>query len=152
MDEVYTAVNDILVDLFNDILGIERAALINGEFSDISTNDMHVIDAVGVGEPVNMSAIAKKMSVTVGSITTAVDALVKKGYMTRERSDEDRRMVYIRLTPKGARAYEKHFRFHHEMVQEIVEHLDDEDKKALIQALARLKKFFMEQKELSGQG
>ncbi len=150
MDEVYTAVNDILVDLFNDILGIERAALITGEFSDISTNDMHVIEAVGVGEPVNVSGIAKKLSVTVGSITTAVDALVKKGYMTRERSDEDRRVVYIRLTEKGVRAYKKHARFHREMVREVIKNLDEEEKTALIQALSKLEKYFTEQKEHSG--
>lgn len=149
MSEVYWALNDVLVSLFNDIWNIEKSAIITGEFVDISTNDMHVIEAVGIDEPMNMSAIARKLSVTVGSLTTAMNALVKKGYVTRERGREDRRVVYIRLTEKGVRAYHHHSRFHHEMIEEIVKNLDDEEKGILIKAMIRLKKFFLNQKEIS---
>ncbi len=149
MDQVYLAFNDILVSLFNDIWNIEKTALIKGEFVDITNNDMHVIEAVGIDEPMNMSAIAKKLSVTVGSLTTSMNALVKKGYVTRERSEEDRRVVYIRLTEKGVRAYHHHAKFHHEMIERIVKNLDDEEKGVLIKALIRMKNFFLEQKALA---
>lgn len=35
------------------------------------------------------------------SITSLVDNLVKKGYVTRERSEKDRRVVFLNLTPTG---------------------------------------------------
>ncbi|MDD6211675.1 MAG: MarR family transcriptional regulator [Clostridiales bacterium] len=147
MDGVYVAFNDILVKLFNDILNIEKNALINGEFVDISTNDMHIIEAVGLDEPMNMSAIAKKLSITIGSLTTAMNGLVKKGYVVRERSEEDRRVVFIRLTEKGVRAYHHHAKFHYEMIDYIVKNLNDEEKGVLIKSLIRMKKFFLDQKE-----
>ena len=59
--------NDLLVKLFKDILEIEAKSLITEEFKDISYNDMHIIEAVGIDEPRNMKTVAKLMSVTTGS-------------------------------------------------------------------------------------
>ena len=93
--------NDALVSLFNDVMDIEQKAIITEQFKDITNNDMHVIDAIGIGNPKNMSTIAKELSVTVGTLTIAINSLVKKGYVTRQRSNEDRRVVYISLSDKG---------------------------------------------------
>ena len=77
--DAYHAVNDILVKLFNDIIHIEESSVITGEFKNITNNDMHVIEAIGIAEPKSMSMIAKALSVTVGTLTIAVNNLVKKG-------------------------------------------------------------------------
>ncbi len=60
MEKSYRALNDVLVNLFNDIMDIEQDAIITGEFCDITNNDMHIIEAVGVDQPMNMSSIAKR--------------------------------------------------------------------------------------------
>ena len=91
--EHYKMLNDILVNLFNEILGIEEKALTSSEFRDISVNDMHILEAVGTEEPRSMSSVAKSLSVTVGTLTIAMNNLVKKGYVNRARSEEDRRVV-----------------------------------------------------------
>ncbi|HJD12275.1 MAG TPA: MarR family transcriptional regulator [Candidatus Ruminococcus avistercoris] len=143
MDNSYRALNDVLVDLFNDIMDIEQDAIITGEFRDITNNDMHIIEAVGIGEPQNMSSIAKKMSVTMGTLTTSMNNLVKKDYVLRERSEADRRVVYIRLTKKGVRAYRHHAAFHREMIDAVVKGMDEEEKQVLITALVQLKGFFV---------
>lgn len=54
--------NDLLVMLFNEILDVEQKALITGTFKEISINDMHIIDAIGIGEPKNMSTVAGEMA------------------------------------------------------------------------------------------
>lgn len=143
MDNSYRALNDVLVDLFNDIMDIEQDAIITGEFRDITNNDMHIIEAVGIGEPQNMSSIAKKMSVTMGTLTTSMNNLVKKDYVLRERSEADRRVVYIRLTKKGVRAYHHHAAFHREMIDAVVKGMDEREKQVLITALVQLKDFFV---------
>ena len=104
--------NDLLVMLFNEILDVEQKALITGTFKEISINDMHIIDAIGIGEPKNMSTVAGEMAVTVGTLTTAINNLVKKGYVSRVRSAQDKRVVLLSLTDKGLSAYEKHAAFH----------------------------------------
>ena len=96
MDD-YGILNEVLVRLFRDIMDIEEKAIITSEYQDITNNDMHVIEAIGIGAPKNMSAIAKELSVTVGTLTIAMNSLVKKGYVVRERGQEDRRVVFIYL-------------------------------------------------------
>lgn len=140
--DIYKILNEILVRLFRDIMDIEEKAIITQEFKDLTNNDMHVIEAIGMDEPKNMTAIAKELSVTVGTLTIAMNSLVKKGYVVRERGKEDRRVVFISLSEKGRKAYEHHAEFHHEMIQGISEELSTEELKVLVQALTKLDRWF----------
>ena len=67
----YETVNNILVKMFRDILDIEERALITSEYKDISVNDMHIMEAIGIQEPKNMSTVAKAVSVTTGTLTAS---------------------------------------------------------------------------------
>ena len=121
MSDVYATINYVLVILIND---------------------MHVIEAIGLGEGNNMSTIAKKLNITVGSLTTAVNSLVKKGYVDRFRSKEDRRVVYVRLLEKGENAYHHHEDYHKQMTQAIVDKLDESEIPVLLKTLDALTGFF----------
>lgn len=134
--------NELLVRLFKDLLEIEGKALITEEFKDISTNDMHIIEAIGVEEPKSMSAVAKLMSVTTGTLTKAMDALVDKGYVDRRRSTTDKRVVKVSLTDKGKRAYYHHEQFHRQMIEHVKEGLNEQETTVLIYALAKLADYF----------
>lgn len=136
--------NDILVMLFNEILDMEHKALICGSYKEISINDMHIIDAIGIGESKNMSTVAKAMSVTVGTLTTAINNLVKKGYVSRVRSTEDKRVVLLTLTPKGKSAYKRHADFHQKMVLTVMEGMEDQEMDVLVSALTKLRRYFKE--------
>lgn len=138
----YITLNEALVNLFRDVMDIEQKAIITQDFKDITNNDMHVIEAIGLGEPKNMSTIAKELSVTVGTLTIAMNSLVKKGYVLRERGMEDRRVVYISLSDQGKTAYEQHKRFHRAMIDEINEELTSEEMEVLIKTLTKLNRWF----------
>ena len=135
--DTYATLNDALVKLFRDVMDLEEQVIITEEFQDITNNDMHVIQAIGTGEPKNMSMIAKELSVTVGTLTIAMNSLVKKGYVTRERGKEDRRVVYISLSEKGRHAYE-----HHKQLQD----LTPDETESLVKALAKLNLWFRKAK------
>lgn len=143
----YEILNEILVRLFRDIMDIEEKAIITSEFKDITNNDMHVIEAIGTGVPKNMSTIAKELSVTVGTLTIAMNSLVKKGYVIRERGQEDRRVVYISLSERGRKAYEHHAKFHREMIDGVAGDLSEEEMRVLVQALSRLDRWFREKEQ-----
>ena len=113
----YDTLNDVLVNLFRDINSIEEKAI-------------------------NMSSIAKELSVTVGTLTISMNSLVKKGYVTRCRSTQDRRVVHISLSEKGVKAYYHHKHFHEQMIQGVVEVLTEEELQALIKALTKLNSWF----------
>ena len=140
--DAYESINKILVHLFNDIWELEEKAVITEEFKDLTNNDMHIIEAIGLGTGNNMSTIAKKLGITVGSLTTSMNSLVNKKYAVRHRSEEDRRIVNIQLTEKGAQAYHHHANFHKKMVEAVVETLDEEEIPVLTKALDNLYQFF----------
>ena len=127
--------NDLLVKLFKDILEIEAKSLSTEEFKDISYNDMHIIEAVGIDEPRNMKTVAKLMSVTTGTLTKAMDALCEKGYVVRERSTRDKRVIKLRLTDKGKAAY-------YQMIKNVADEMNDSEKEILVFALAKLADYF----------
>ena len=140
--EPYEVFHDVLVNLFQEIMDIEEKALITSEFKDISVNDMHILEAIGVNSARNMSSVAKTLSVTVGTLTIAINSLVKKGYVNRVRSEEDRRVVLISLTKKGENANTHHMKFHDGMIQALMKDLDEEQQKILVKSLLNLRKFF----------
>ena len=142
MDGAYKKINYILVSLINEIWELEGKAIITEEFADLTNNDMHIIEAVGLGDGNNMSTIAKKLGITVGSLTTSMNSLVNKKYAVRHRSEEDRRIVNIKLTEKGEKAYHHHAEFHRKMVEAVVETLDEEEIPVLTKALDNLYHFF----------
>ena len=141
MDQ-YQTINDVLVRLFDEIMDREEKAIITEEFKDISNNDMHIIEAIGIEEPRNMSTVAKSLSVTVGTLTIAVNSLVKKGYVKRVRSEEDRRVVLLSLPEKGLRAYRHHAQFHKQMVEAVMQNMTEEELSVLVRALQNLSAFF----------
>ena len=135
-------INDVLVNLFNEILKLEEEAIITDEFKDITNNDMHIIEAVGLSGENTMSVVAKKLGITAGSLTTSVNSLVNKKYVIRQRNEEDRRVVFLKLTEKGKRAYEHHREYHRQMTEAVISRLDEAEVPILIKTLTGLSEFF----------
>lgn len=147
-DNAFNTINELLVHLFNEILELEGEAIITEEYRDISNNDMHIIEAIGLGETSTMSMVAKKLRITAGSLTTSINSLVRKNYVIRKRSEKDRRVVYIILTEKGRKAYKHHEDFHIQMTNAAIGSLNEEELIVLLTSLKKLMAFFKGYKEM----
>lgn len=134
--------NEVLVRLFQDLMDIEGRCLITKEFSDMTNNDMHIVEAIGQGEAKRSSEVARLMSVTTGTLTRAVDGLVEHGYVVRTRSETDKRVVYLTLTERGKAAYEHHARFHEQMIANAKANLTEEELAILVRSLKQLNDYF----------
>ena len=128
----------ILVKLFNDILDYQESALSTSEFKDLTNNDIHVISAIGMNCKKNMSMIAKELAVTIGTLTISINSLVRKGYVIKERSKKDKRVVLVKLSQRGKEAFIKYEEFHDEMVKSMLENLDDIEREPLMSALQKI--------------
>ena len=135
------SLNELLVNMFNHVMDLEAKAVITEEYRDITNNDMHIIEAIGVEEPRNMSEIARRLSITVSTLTTNMNGLEKKGYIVRTRSVEDKRVVYVTLTEKGKKAFYHHRDFHRKMIRALVKDLNEEDMEVLYRCLKNLNGF-----------
>lgn len=149
MDKTREVLNELFVDLFNDILAIEEKSLSNGPLADLSITELHTIEAIGMYEEKTMSEVAQILDITVGTLTTAINKLIKKGYVERRRIEEDRRVVLIRCTKKGKLAFRLHQKFHSDMIDEVVSGLNEDEEKVLISSLERVNTYFRTKYNLS---
>ncbi len=133
----------LFTELSKSILDAEEKVLTTGEFADITINDIHVIDAVGNEEARPSSVVAKRLGVTMGTLTKAVDGLVKKQYVQRTRSENDKRLVLLSLLPKGLKVFKMHAEFHDRMMDAVLAQFAPEETLILERGLDSLKKYLV---------
>lgn len=144
MDLFSSQLNKVLVDTFNSILKVEEEILKHSDTLNLSINETHLIESVGKNNNPGktISDIAQDLGITLPSVTIAINKLLKKGYVKKEKSDTDGRVVYVRLTENGLRVDKIHQYFHMKMVNEISNEMTEEEKKVLIQGMNKLNRFF----------
>jgi len=137
--------NHFLVVTFNTILRLEEKTLEKLTNNHLSISEVHLLETVfetlknGENTATN---IAHAAGITLGSLTTAVKTLEKKGYLIRERDDSDKRIVHITPTPIAIFVNEQHGKFHEKMVSDIVANLSIEEEQILVEALSKVQKYF----------
>lgn len=147
-DESFEIINEFLVDIFNIILRQEEKAITT---ENLSVNELHVIEAIDKFERKGtntMGNLAKHLSITMGSLTTSVSTLVKKGYVTRQKDEKDKRIVKVFLTEEAKKANEHHKRFHASMVKAVIKRLDNEELPAFTKSLVTLREYFKRTEKL----
>ncbi|OUO90471.1 MarR family transcriptional regulator [Gordonibacter sp. An230] len=134
----------LLSGTFNSILRIEERSLDNRLTHGLTITEVHTIVAMGLHERSPMNVVAARLGVTLATLTTAVAKLVRKGFVERSRSEDDRRVVLVSLTKKGRQVLRAHNLFHHQMIDEALADLSEEEERVLAEALAKVKAFFDE--------
>lgn len=140
--DINSALSEVLVKLFRNINAMEEQEIRTQMNKDITINDIRVIETIGIGEKKNMTTVAKALHVTTGTLTISMNGLVKKGYVERIRSEEDRRVVLVSLTEKGRQAFLHRRRFLEQLTDAIVEQLSKEEKLVLEKALGNINRLF----------
>ena len=87
------------------------------------------------------------MQISTPNAAYKIGSLVKKGYTERERSEKDRRIVYIHLTGKGRQAFHHHAKFHEQMTDAVMAELGEEEVQVLGKTLKALTDFFRSYKK-----
>lgn len=136
------ALDGLLSDTFNSILRIEERSLDNRLTHGLTITEVHTIVAIGLHERNPMNVVAARLGVTLATLTTAVGRLAKKGFVERVRSEDDRRKVLVSLTKKGRQVYRAHGLFHHQMIDEALADLSEEEERIFADALIKVKTFF----------
>lgn len=139
--------NDFFVTTFNNLLILEEAYLRKNCAADLSVREIHVLAAVeklAVDQKNTMANIAKFLCVSPGSLTTAVNTLVNKGYLERSYTPRDRRVVFIHLSNTGVEACNQHKEYHSQMVNAAAANLSDKEVELLADAMEKVSAFATE--------
>src|SRR6266446_1126997 len=91
---------------------LERVATRSIESSEVGLSDFAVMEMLLHKGPQPVNEIGRRVELTSGAITTAVDRLESRGLVTREAHPSDRRARIVRLTPAGKEQAAKIFAGH----------------------------------------
>ncbi len=134
-------INELLVDVFNHILSIE-SDILKRRGVKLSMTEVHVLEAIRNSEIPTMGSVAHRLRVTLGTLTTSVNVLVKKNYVLRYRDENDRRKVLLKLDESAIEVLKTHDKFHDEMVDSLFEDLELEKDEVLMKSLENISQYF----------
>lgn len=112
---LYKALEDAFNTVGNMTTVIEERTL-DKSVNDLTIGELHVIEMVNKYNNKPMTLIAKKLHVTVGSLTIGVNRLVQKGYLLRIRDEMDRRVILLSITQQGKKILKYHDKFHEDIL------------------------------------
>ncbi len=146
MDAKLEELNTLLVDTFNAIMQVEEKNLKQVGGGELSIAEFHTLECIGNGEDKRRTVgeIAEALGVTVPTVTVCVNKLVKKGYVTKTRSERDARIAIIELTLEGRRMDRLHRFFHEQMVLSLRREFAPEEMEYLLRCIRKLNGFFAE--------
>lgn len=136
---------DSLVSIFEKVLVAEEKSVQKEYFSKLSLAELHTLDAIGPYESRTMTETAQILGITVGTLTVAVDRLVKKGFVERNKDAVDKRVVRISLTRDGKLAARMHGKFHKVLAKHILEPYDENEQDMLLGMVKEVDDYLSEQ-------
>ena len=86
----------------------------------------------------SIQEIRDRILLASGSATYVVDNLEKKGYITRNVSEKDKRVTYIRLTEEGMKLIDDIFPIHKKNTKRIFEKINDKELVILKEILKKI--------------
>ena len=106
----------------------------------LGDSDFRVLEVLLHKGPLPVNTIGPKVWLTPGSISVAVDRLVKKGLVSRKSHAEDRRVRQVELTPKGRALITRGFGEHAAAMEDVAGVLSKNERLTLLRLLKKLGK------------
>jgi DNA-binding MarR family transcriptional regulator len=103
-----------------------------------SPAQLHLLGLLNELGPTTVSHLAALLGTTPPSASAMVDRMVDTGQVSRERNEDDRRVVTVSLGPGGRAALEAALGGRREMLERVFSQLDDEELRTTLRVMARL--------------
>ena len=126
---------------------IEERTLDAKLITDLTLGELHVLEIVNKEATIPMTKVANQLKITVGSLTTCVNRLVKKEYLFRERDENDHRIIKVSTTPKAKKALKVHDLFHEQILLGVLDGVTIRDATKVMAQFARTLENYINPKE-----
>jgi DNA-binding MarR family transcriptional regulator len=87
---------------------------------------------------INMSDLAASLGISLPTLTGVIERMVKRELVERERDENDRRIVKVKLTAKGTKAINQSHDLKRDHLRPMITLLDTDDRKSLLRILETL--------------
>jgi MarR family 2-MHQ and catechol resistance regulon transcriptional repressor len=106
----------------------------------LGDSDFRVLEVLLHKGPLPVNTIGPKVWLTPGSISVAVDRLVRKGLVSRKDHPDDRRVRRVELTPKGRALITRGFGEHAAAMEDVAGALSKNERLTMLRLLKKLGK------------
>jgi MarR family transcriptional regulator, 2-MHQ and catechol-resistance regulon repressor len=137
-DDDRTATLQLVIALGRTVQALERGVRPHLAESGLGLTEFAVLEVLYHKGALPLGEIRDRILVTGASTTYVVKKLEERGLMRRRTSDEDQRVVFGELTPKGRTLLEKVFPAHVDRLRHVTAGLSASEKRAASQLLRRL--------------
>lgn len=132
-----------LVDILSEVLNYLRRGL-SGKYSgrldpSLTSPQIFCLKAVGRQPGTTMGDLARDLQTGPTAITGLVDRLEERGLVERVADPRDRRVIRVRLTPKGKETMEEFRRVRVHLVRELLNAMPPDSREALWRGLRGLR-------------
>lgn len=105
---------------------------------ELSAHQASLLSHLDEVDPTTITELAEHMGVTVSTMSLGVKRLVRDGYVERDPSPEDGRVVHLRLTGRGVRVRDAQTVLDPERVRLLLEQLGETDRERALEGLELL--------------
>lgn len=111
------------------------------KLGDITLKELRTLDIISNccrGDNNTSTIIARLLGITVSTLTTNIDRLIKKGLVIKDKKESDLRTSWISLTSKGYRLLSEYNEEHNKLVIDGLNKLTDKEKATLVSLVSKL--------------
>ncbi|GLY12031.1 MarR family winged helix-turn-helix transcriptional regulator [Pseudobacillus badius] len=106
----------------------------------LTHQNIRCMQAVKKNKDATIQFLSDALQVTHHTASEHVKRLIQKGYLKKERSLQDKRIVYVRLTGLGEAVLKRNTELDEEKLQTILERVSTEERQKIIEAFSLLRK------------
>lgn len=131
--------NFLFLKAYENIKVLEKKIL-KTTFPDIKIKDLYIINLIGKNQ-INVSEISIKLDESVSMISSHLNNLEKKKYISRNINKNDRRNTNISLNTKGLEVYKKYSELYSTVLKQFSSSLSSHEKNDIQIGLRKVIKF-----------
>ncbi len=110
----------------------------NGAPMRFRRSEIAVIDTLGAEGPIVMGQLARRVRLPLSTATRIVDRLVERKMVQRERLEDNRRVVQVRLAQLGLRFYRGALHGRIAGAQRMLRALDGSERRELVRLIRKI--------------
>lgn len=136
--------NRLLDETYKTIAEKEESKVRNNAHLNITNSELHLMEKIAShgDEGCSITVLAHSLSCALPSVTVAVNKLVQKGYVIKERNPKDKRELRVSLSKQGRKINTVHLYIHKRISRGLAKSFTEEEQEILIRGLERIIEIF----------
>jgi len=105
---------------------------------NISGPQLHLLYLLETNGLVRMTDLSEQLGISQSAVTALADRMIKGNFITRERSEEDRRVVELMITDEGRKLLETFSASRDKALEKYISKLTSEEKEEFIRLCKKM--------------